>query len=337
MKKLITIFIGIVTLSCGTTKKNPAIPEPVTNISTTYAATITDTDLKEIVYSLASDEFQGRRTGEEGQKIAAKYIVDFYKSNGVDAPIGYDSYMQEIPKEFFRGESNANSENIVAFIEGSEKPEEILVLSAHYDHLGQKRDKIYNGADDDASGTSVVLEIAQAFQEAKNDGNGPKRSILFLNVTGEEEGLYGSKFYTSNPIYPLANTVVNLNIDMVGRIDDEHKANPNYVYLIGSDKLSSELHVLSEATNATYTQLDLDYKYNDEKDPNRFYYRSDHYNFAKNNIPIIFYFNGVHADYHKATDTADKINYELLKKRAQLVFYTTWEIANRETKLTIDK
>jgi Zn-dependent M28 family amino/carboxypeptidase len=335
MKKLIVVFIGLAILSCGTTKKNPAIP--VADLSTKYASTITDTDLKTIVYTLASDEFQGRRTGEEGQKIAAKYIVDFYKSNGIDAPKGYETYLQEIPQEFFRGESKASSENVIAFIEGSEKPEEVLVLSAHYDHLGQKGEKIYNGADDDASGTSAVLEIAQAFQAAKNDGNGPKRSILFLNVTGEEEGLYGSKFYTSNPIYPLANTVANLNIDMVGRIDDAHQANPNYVYLIGSDKLSSELHTLSEATNAAYTQLDLDYTYNDEKDPNRFYYRSDHYNFAKNNIPIIFYFNGVHADYHKPTDTADKINYELLEKRTQLVFYTAWEIANRETKLNVDK
>ncbi len=335
MKKLIILFIAITILSCGTTKKNTV--EPETNLSTKYATTITDTDLKEILYTLASDEFQGRRTGEEGQKIAAKYIVDFYKNNGINAPIGYESYLQPIPKDFFRGESKNDSENVVAFIEGTEKPEEILVISAHYDHLGIKGEKIYNGADDDASGTSAVLEIAQAFQQAKNDGNGSKRSILFLNLTGEEEGLYGSKFYTSNPIYPLANTVVNLNIDMIGRIDEAHESKPNYVYLIGSDKLSSELHALSEATNLAYSQLDLDYTYNDEKDPNRFYYRSDHYNFAKNNIPVIFYFNGVHADYHKATDTADKIDYELLAKRAQLIFYTAWEIANRETKLVVDK
>jgi Zn-dependent M28 family amino/carboxypeptidase len=149
--------------------------------------------------------------------------------------------------------------------------------------------------------------------------------------------LFGSKYYTSHPIFPLNNTVVDLNIDMVGRIDKKHEGKPDYIYLIGSDKLSSELHNLSEEVNKKYTQLKLDYKYNDDNDPNRFYYRSDHYNFAKNNIPIIFYFNGIHDDYHKTTDTPDKINFDLLAKRAQLVFYTAWEIANRENRLVVDK
>jgi len=184
-----------------------------------------------------------------------------------------------------------------------------------------------------------VIEIAEAFQEAVNNGNRPKRSVLFLHVTGEERGLLGSRYYTDiEPIFPLANTVANLNIDMIGRSDPKRtEGSRNYVYLIGSDKLSSELHNISETVNSNYCKLDLDYTYNDENDPNRFYYRSDHYNFAKNNIPVIFYFNGTHPDYHKASDTPDKIEYDLLQNRARLVFHTAWELANRDKRITVDK
>lgn len=365
MKNTFLLFLAIIIISCSASKTSsqnqtvsstpPPTPKtpPTTNsvknnierevalkkvdLATKYAESITENDLKKLLYKLASDEFEGRRTGEKGQKIAAQYIVDFYKNLGIKAANSNGNYLQHIPVEFFRGKSNNNSENVVAVIKGTEKPNEYVVISAHYDHLGVKDSLIYNGADDDASGTSALLEIAEAFQKASKNGNGPKRSIVFLNVTGEEEGLFGSKFYSENPIFPLDNTVVDLNIDMVGRYDKQHADNPEFVYLIGADKLSQELHNLSEATNKKYTNLILDYTYNDEKDPNRFYYRSDHYNFAKNNIPIIFYFNGVHEDYHKATDTPDKIRYDLLKKRAQLVFYTAWELANRDKRLAIDK
>ena len=158
-----------------------------------------------------------------------------------------------------------------------------------------------------------------------------------MPVTGEEKGLLGSEFYADvKPIFPLKNTVANLNVDMVGRIDNEHK-DGNYVYVIGSDKLSTELHNINENMNKKYTKLDLDYKYNDDKDPNRFYYRSDHYNFAKNDIPIIFYFNGTHGDYHKTSDTVDKINFEALEKRAKLVFFTAWQLANQDKRIEVDK
>ena len=197
--------------------------------------------------------------------------------------------------------------------------------------------QIYNGADDDGSGTVAVLEIAQAFKEAAEDGNGPKRSILFLHVTAEEKGLLGSRYYAENPIFPMANTIANLNIDMIGRVDEAHKDNPNYVYLIGSDKLSTELHDISEEVNKKYANVTLDYTYNDEDDPNRFYYRSDHYNFAQYGVPIIFYFNGTHADYHRPSDTPDKINYEMLQNRTRLVFHTAWEVANREDRIIVDK
>ncbi|WP_108804182.1 M28 family metallopeptidase [Aquimarina sp. Aq107] len=231
------------------------------------------------------------------------------------------------------------SENVAAFIKGSEKPDEIIVISAHLDHEGIKDGKVYNGADDDGSGTVAVVEIAEAFAKAVKDGNGPKRSILFLNVTGEEKGLLGSRYYTDkDPIFPLENTVADLNIDMIGRIDPKRKSeNRNYVYLIGSDKLSTELHNISEEVNTKYTNVELDYTYNDENDPNRFYYRSDHYNFAKNNIPVIFYFNGTHDDYHQPSDTPDKIEYDLLENRTRLVFHTAWELANRENRIIADK
>lgn len=304
-----------------------------------YMKTITPSDLKEHLYIFASDEFEGRNTGEPGQKKAAKYIQDFYTKEGIQSPESpyVQNYLQPIPAKTFPRIAK-DTENVLGFIKGSEKPDEILIISAHYDHVGVRNGEIFNGADDDGSGSVALLEIAQAFQKAVKDGFSPKRSILFLHVTAEEIGLLGSKFYTDmQPVFPLENTIADLNIDMIGRVDAKHQNEPYYVYLIGSDKLSTELHNLSESVNQKYTQLKLDYTYNDDNDPNRFYYRSDHYNFAKNNIPIIFYFNGVHPDYHQPTDTPDKINYEILAKRTQLVFATAWELANAENRPVVDK
>ncbi len=230
-----------------------------------------------------------------------------------------------------------STENVLGFLEGSDKKDEFIVVTAHYDHEGIDGDEIYNGADDDGSGTVSVLEIAQAFSIAKQQSHGPRRSIIFMTVTGEEKGLLGSAYYVNNPVAPLSSTIANLNIDMIGRVDKPHEEKPNYIYLIGSDILSTQLHNVSEKTNATYTKLDLDYTFNDVNDPNRFYYRSDHYNFAKNNIPVIFYFNGTHKDYHQPSDTVDKINFELLEKRAKLIFHTAWEIANMEDRIEVDK
>lgn len=231
---------------------------------------------------------------------------------------------------------NITSENVLGYIEGSDLKNELIIITAHYDHLGKEDSVVYNGADDDGSGTVAVIELAKAFAEAKKQGKGPRRSILFMPVSGEEKGLLGSAYYVNNPVYPLNNTVCNLNIDMIGRMDKDHLNNPDYVYLIGSDKLSSELHSISENANKTYMQLQLDYRYNDEKDKNRFYYRSDHYNFAKNNIPVIFYFNGVHEDYHKETDEVEKIHFGKIEKITQLVFFTAWDLANRTERIKVD-
>lgn len=237
----------------------------------------------------------------------------------------------EFKFSFKNNETDLVSQNVIAIIEGSTLPNEYIVISAHLDHVGIEDGKIYNGADDDGSGTVAMLEIAEAFKQAAKDGIRPKRSIVFLHVTAEEKGLLGSRYYTDvDPVFPLEKTVANLNIDMIGRTDPKRtEGSRNYIYLIGSDKLSSELHDLSEMVNTKYTNIELDYTYNDDNDPNRFYYRSDHYNFAKNNVPIIFYFNGTHADYHQHTDTVDKIEFDLLENRTRLVFYTAWELANR--------
>ncbi|MXV51074.1 M28 family peptidase [Pedobacter sp. HMF7647] len=229
--------------------------------------------------------------------------------------------------------------NVLGYLEGSDLKNEVVVFSAHYDHIGLNPtgpDKVNNGADDDGSGTTGILEIARAYTKAKKEGHGPRRSILFLGNVGEEKGLLGSEYYTDHPVIPLERTITDLNIDMIGRVDPAHKDNPNYCYLIGSDKLSTTLHKISETANSTYTKLAIDYKYNDPKDPEQIYYRSDHYNFAKHNIPIIFYFNGVHEDYHKPGDEVSKINFDLLVKRAQLVFYTGWDLLNRDQKPVVD-
>ncbi len=339
---LIASFLSLVG-SCATEKYSTKIQNLKDNIkisdTTTirsYANTITSTELKNLLYTYASKEFEGRGTGEEGQKKAANFLKTYYLSQNISSPITDSVYFQTIPKSYFPDDTK-ETENVVAYIEGIEKPEEVLVISAHYDHLGIEDDQIYYGADDDGSGTVALMEMAQAFKMAAKDGFGPKRSILFLHLTAEEIGLQGSRFYTENPIFQLSNTIANLNIDMIGRVDAPHENNSNYLYLIGTDRLSKELHLLSEKVNETFFNLDIDYRFNDEDDKNRYYYRSDHYNFALHNIPVIFYFNGEHEDYHQPTDTPDKINYPLLEKRTQLIFATAWQLANRENRLILNE
>jgi hypothetical protein len=231
-----------------------------------------------------------------------------------------------------------NDPNVLGLLEGSDLKDEILVISGHYDHDGiDANGTIFPGADDNGSGTTGVLELARAFAKAKADGHGPRRSILFLAFAAEEKGLLGSEYYSENPLYPLTNTVACLNMDMIGRIDDKHlSGNHNYIHVIGSDKLSSELHAINKKANDDYTQMELDYMYDDPKDPMRIYYRSDQYNFAKHKIPVIFYFSGLHPHYHTPEDTVDKIDFPMMVKREKLTFHTAWEIANRDKKLVVD-
>ena len=338
MKKIIlTGLLSFTILACSG-QKRAFEKKPLDQ--TKYINSITEISMKTNLTIVASDEMEGRETGSIGQKKAGNYLIEQYQKAGVPFPKGATSYYQAVPAAYLNAKRNENlgdSENIWAFIEGSEKPEEIVVISAHYDHIGVENGEIYNGADDDGSGTVALLEIAKAFQKAKNEGHGPKRSILILHVTGEEHGLHGSRYYSENPLFPLANTVADVNIDMIGRRDEAHADSNNYIYLIGSDYLSSDLYTICEEVNKKYTNLFIDYKYNDREDKNRFYYRSDHYNFAKNGIPSVFLFNGVHADYHKASDEVDKIEFDALTKRTQLAFTIAWEIANRDKRLVVDK
>lgn len=249
------------------------------------------------------------------------------------------AYKADVHLSFAKTTNKIESSNVLGVIEGTDKKDEYVFITAHYDHEGKRGDSvIYYGADDDGSGTVSVLELAEAFAKAKAAGKGPRRSIVFMTVSGEERGLLGSAYYSEHPIFPLDKTTVDLNIDMIGRIDPKRKVgdSTNYVYVVGDDKLSSDLRLISEAMNKKYIRMELDYKYNDPKDTERIYYRSDHYNFARKGVPIIFYFNGTHNDYHRPTDTPDKIQYELMMKRARLIFYTAWEMANRNDMLKRD-
>ncbi|OMP29895.1 M28 family metallopeptidase [Mangrovimonas sp. DI 80] len=339
------IFTSVLSIvgSCATKKyseriedlKNSIVFEDRQTVEQ-YASTITSQELMDYVYELSSDQYQGRKTGETGLKEAANYLKDYYIAQGIPSPFGNQNYFQPVPKSFFTDSLNS-SQNVVAYIEGSKHPKETIIITAHLDHEGEENGEIYNGADDNASGTAALMEMAEAFNEAKKNGNGPKRSILFLHLTGEEEGLIGSKFYVEHPIVPLKKTIANLNIDMIGRVDETHMNTPNYVYVIGADRLSKELYFISETANTTFSQLDLDYRFNDKNDTNHYFSRSDQYNFAQAGIPVIFYFNGEHEDYHKPTDTAEKLNYPLLAKRTQLIFATAWYLANSKHKLTLDQ
>ncbi len=282
---------------------------------------------------LASPVAVARLFGESPDKFFKMVL----KSNKKAEPMG-GTYSTTVTLSVDFSDRMITSDNVLGFLEGTSKKEEVLVITSHYDHVGTSGGEVYNGADDDGSGTVGLLEVANAFALAAKDGYRPKRSVLFMTVTGEERGLLGSRYYTDNPVYPLKYTIANLNIDMIGRVDPEHKDEPNYVYIIGSTMLSSTLHAVHKTVSSIYLpDLKMDYKYNSKDDPNRFYYRSDHYNFAKNNIPVIFYFNGTHEDYHQPTDTPDKINYDVLAKRARLVFATAWELANREGRPVVDQ
>ena len=340
MKKFNTLLL-ILALSVSCSQENA---------SDKYAESITSEELSDLIYEFSSDKFEGRNTGEPGQKLAVEFIRDFYKSNNIIKAENTEDYFQKFLVDFQSRQvtrpDNINqdnidwvkTENVAAIIEGSTYPNEYIVLTAHLDHVGTENGEIFNGADDDGSGSMALLEIAEAFKLAELDGNRPKRSIVILHVSAEEKGLLGSKYYSENPLYPLDDTITNLNLDMIGRTDPTRNSyNDEYIYLIGTDRLSTMLHETSEKVNDRTVKLELDYRFNAWDDPNRFYERSDHWHFAKNNIPVIFYFSGTHEDYHQPTDTAEKIRYDLLTKRTRLIFHTAWEIANMDERIEVDQ
>jgi Peptidase family M28 len=272
------------------------------------------------------------------EKIAQAIMGDDYAKTKAGT-IEPKTYTADLALSFNKTTTNLQSSDVMGVLEGTDLKDEYVFVTGHYDHLGKRDTVIYYGADDDGSGTVSVLEIAEAFVKAKQAGNGPRRTMVFMTVSGEEKGLWGSAYYTNHPVFPLDKTMVDLNIDMIGRTDTSrhHGDSSNYVYVVGDDKVSTDLKSISEATNKKYTKMELDYKFNDPNDRQRIYFRSDHYNFAQKGVPIIFYYDGMlGGDYHRPTDTPDKINYNLMAKRAQLVFYTAWEMANRNDMLKRD-
>lgn len=292
---------------------------------------LSDDDLTVANHAYISTNIVKAIAGKRAKKLVKSRERSNKKGKACDVPMKTD-FIINMAKDV----TTLESQNIAAYVPGSELIDEVIVVSAHYDHLGKRGEEIYNGADDNGSGTTTIMEVAEATAIAAKMGVAPRRSVLFLWVTGEEKGLLGSAYYAGNPLFPLENTVADVNVDMVGRVDSRYADNPHYIYVIGSDRLSTDLHKINEDVNQKYTQLTLDYKYNDEEDPNRYYFRSDHYNFAKNGIPSIFFFNGTHADYHRTTDTVEKINFEKMESVGRHIFHLVWELANRADRIEVD-
>lgn len=248
--------------------------------------------------------------------------------------------------------TEATTQNVVGVIEGkdSKLKKEYVALGAHYDHVGAAgssgcrpvgSDSICNGADDDGSGTTSLLAMAEAFTK----GPRPKRSVLFVWHTGEEKGLWGSDYFTRYPTVPLDQVVAQVNIDMIGRSKKEGDTNPanrmltgpNEIYVIGSRMMSTQLGDLSETVNREYLNLKYNYHYDEPNDPERLFTRSDHYNYAKRGVPIIFFFDGVHEDYHRPTDSADKIDYQKMQAITRTIFVLVSELANAPARPALDK
>lgn len=246
--------------------------------------------------------------------------------------------------------SETATQNVVAVLEGGDPvlKKEYVAFGAHYDHVGMrtngdpKADNIYNGADDDGSGTTGVLAIAEAFARTRPR---PKRSLLFVWHAGEEKGLWGSDYFTRFPTVPLKSIVTQLNIDMIGRSKpagdaeqgDAELSGPAEIYAIGSKMMSSELGALSERVNKAAGLVTFNYRYDDPNDPNRFFFRSDHFNYARRGIPIIFYFDGVHVDYHRPGDEVGKIDFAKMERVARTVYLTGRTVANLPKRPVVDR
>lgn len=245
----------------------------------------------------------------------------------------------------FQGTAEIETENVVAFLEGSDPDlkKEVVILTAHYDHIGitqpdETGDYINNGADDNGSGTVALMAIANALQKASEEGIGPRRSILFLHVSAEEIGLLGSRYYSDHPIFPIENTVANYNADMIGRSTTERQSSgdTDYIFIIGGDIISSSLDSLVHVANQESVDMELDYTYNDLEDRNQFYRRSDHWNFGRLEIPFVFFFTGVHEDYHRPGDTVDKIDFPKLTRTTRLIYSSTLQVANYDGRPEVD-
>jgi hypothetical protein len=308
--------------------------------------TQTATPLPSIVISpeTANMIFAGERQSAAGIFNAS------HSSGGTALPASFlISDQKKITMSVASSTETVRTQNVVAVWEGSDPvlKAEYVALGAHYDHVGSGcppagTDTICNGADDDGSGTTALLGMAEALAKAPTR---PKRSVLFVWHCGEEKGLWGSRYFTEFPTVPLNQVVAQINIDMIGRSKKEGDTNqrnneltgPDAVYVIGSTMMSTELGEIVNSVNNSFLKLTFDTKYDDPADPNRFFFRSDHYNYARKGIPIIFFFDGVHEDYHRAGDSADKIDYQKMEKITRTIYMTLWEIANRPARLKVDK
>jgi Zn-dependent M28 family amino/carboxypeptidase len=285
----------------------------------------------------------------QGEKQNASSLFDAYASGNTAAPFALKPEKQ-VSINVVSKNDPATTQNVVAVWEGSDPllKNEYVAVGAHYDHIGisatpdKNGDSINNGADDDGSGTTAILSMAEALAHTTPH---PKRSILFVWHCGEEKGLWGSRYFTDNPTVPLDKVVAQLNIDMIGRSKKNGDTNPlnaeltgpNEIYVIGSTMMSTELGQLSNRVNQSYLNLGYNVKYDDPADPNRFFFRSDHFNYARKGIPIIFFFDGVHEDYHRPGDEPQKIDYDKMQKVTRTVYLTMWEVANLPTRPTVDK
>jgi hypothetical protein len=251
-----------------------------------------------------------------------------------------------------------HTQNVVAIVRGSDPKlkDEYVALGAHYDHVGvagrggrtrdaapdANVDVIYNGADDDGSGTTALLSMAEAAARLKPR---PKRSLLFVWHAGEEHGLWGSAYYADHPTVPLDRIVAQLNVDMIGRsraANDNKPENklltgPNEVYVIGSKMMSSSLAELSERVNEQYLKVSFNYHYDDPNDASRLFFRSDHYNYAKKGIPIIFYFSGLHEDYHEPSDSVEKIDFTKMERVTRTIYATALALADSPSRPKVDR
>lgn len=325
--------IGVIVINGNT----PAIPERLIASSkkTELIYPRGESEGKKLNYAVISHAFARNIFGNNTDTLLA-----LAKSTSPFDPQWKKELKVKTNLVFKEDRKTINASNVLGVIEGTDKKDEYVFMTGHYDHLGKHGNVIYYGADDDGSGTCGVIEMATAFSKAVADGVRPRRTLVFMTVSGEEKGLWGSEYYSDHPIYPLEKTTVDLNTDMVGRVDTERKTADtlNYVYVVGHDKISSELPIINEGVNKKYTGLTLDYKFDDPNDEERIYYRSDHYNFARKGVPVLFFYDGMLlGDYHKPTDTVEKINWDLYEKRVRLIFHTAWEMANRDEMLKRDK
>ena len=284
---------------------------------------------------LAHDSMEGRETGTPGIEKAANYIELCFRNMELNPVKSLKTYRQVYKTPYL----NAWAFNVMAQLDGEDLKDEYIVISAHYDHLGIQETKVYNGADDDGSGTAAVLTLAKRLKALKDAGKGPRRSILFVLFSGEEKGLWGSEYFSEHPPVEFKKISCDLNIDMIGRVDTERlkKDTLNYVYVVGHNRISSDLKPVLEQVNQTANSLTLDYKFDNPKDPQRIFYRSDHYNFARLGVPVLFFYDGMLlGDYHKPTDDIERIQWELYEKRTDLIFRLAQEMANRNEALKRD-